>query len=77
MTKVTLHYSLQRPLGADELDKVAEVHGTFGIARVRLSPSLDQITVDYDASRMMKKDVEAVLARFGLPLLHTAPAGNA
>lgn len=68
MTKVTLHYDLLRPLGDDDLENVANVHGTYGIVRVRLAPSLDKLTVDYDASRLMKKDVEAELRRWGMPL---------
>jgi hypothetical protein len=68
MTKVTLHYDLLRPLGDDDLDNVANVHGTYGIVRVRLAPALDKLTVDYDASRLMKKDVEAELRRRGMPL---------
>ena len=69
MTKVTLHYDLQRPLGDEDLEKVAEVHGTYGIVRVQVASSLDKLTVDYDASRLMKKDVEAELRRHGLPLV--------
>jgi len=68
MTKVTLRYDLLRPLGDDDLENVANVHGTYGIVRVRLAPSLDKLTVDYDASRLMKKDVEAELRRRGMPL---------
>ncbi len=68
MTKVTLSYNLLRPLGAGDLDAVARVHATYGMARVQLAPTLDRITVDYDASRLMKKDVEAVLARHGIPI---------
>ena len=68
MTKVTLHYDLLRPLGDDDLEKIANIHGTYGIVRVRLAPSLDKLTVDYDASRLMKKDVEAELRRWGMPL---------
>jgi hypothetical protein len=68
MTKVTLHYDLLRPLGDDDLENVANVHGTYGIVRVQLAPSLDKLTVDYDASRLMKKDVEAELRRHGMPL---------
>ncbi|HYK61076.1 MAG TPA: hypothetical protein VEV85_16710 [Bryobacteraceae bacterium] len=68
MTKVTLHYDLLRPLGDDDLENVANIHGTYGIVRVRLAPSLDKLTVDYDASRLMKKDVEAELRRLGMPL---------
>jgi len=29
--------------------------------------------VDYDASRLMKNDVEAALARYGLPIANPAP----
>jgi hypothetical protein len=68
MTKVTLHYDLERPLAGEDLDNIANIHGTYGIARVQVSPSLDKLIVDYDASRMMKKDVEATLHRFGLPV---------
>lgn len=72
MTKVTLHYDLQRPLAGEDLDNIANVHGTYGIVRVQLAPSLDKLIVDYDASRMMKPDVEATLHRFGLPILAAA-----
>jgi hypothetical protein len=68
MTKVTLHYDLLRPLGDADLEQVDNVRGTYGIARVQVSPSRDRLTVDYDASRLMKQDVEAELRRHGLPL---------
>ena len=74
MTKVTLTYDLLRPLGDEDLDAIARVHATYGIARVQLAPTLDRITVDYDASRLMKKDVEAVLARHGIPIRISAAA---
>ncbi len=72
MTKVTLHYNLARPLGDSDLDSIARVHSTYGIARVRIAPSLDKITVDYDASRLKKTDVEAEMARQGIPIVHAA-----
>jgi hypothetical protein len=70
MTKVTLHYNLLRPLTDDDLPGLANVHSTYGMARVQVAPSLDKITVDYDASRLMKTDVEAALMRHGVPI-HT------
>ena len=69
MTKVTLHYDLERPLTESELASVADLPSTYGIARVQVAPSLDKIVVDYDASRMMKDDVESVLHRHGLPIV--------
>ena len=74
MTKVQLHYQLLRPLGADDEEGVANVHGFYGIQRVTPSPALDAVTVDYDASRLSERDVEAVLIHYGLPIeRRTAP----
>lgn len=68
MTKVTLHYDLSRKLTDDDYANVAAMHSTYGMVRVQVAPSLDKIIVDYDASRLMKKDVEAVIARHGVPI---------
>jgi hypothetical protein len=72
MTKVTLHYDLTRPLSEGDLDNIYNVHATYGMARVQLAPSLDKITVDYDASRLTRKDMEAVLARHDIPIQTSA-----
>ena len=68
MTKVTLHYDLSRPLGNDDYSNIAALHSVYGMVRVQPNVALDKLTIDYDASRLMKKDVEATLARFGMPL---------
>ncbi|HEY2844315.1 MAG TPA: hypothetical protein VGJ09_11720 [Bryobacteraceae bacterium] len=70
MTKVTLHYTLERKLAEDDFANVAAVQSVYGMARVALAPSLDKVTVDYDASRLKKDDVEAALARYGIPIAH-------
>jgi len=74
MTKVTLHYDLLRPLQDEDLPNLAGVHSVYGIVRVQAAPTLASITVDYDASRMMKSDVEATLARHGIPIRTGAQA---
>jgi hypothetical protein len=71
MTKVTLHYDLERALTDDDLAGISDVHSTYGMARVQVAPSLDKIVVDYDASRLKKSDVEAELLRHGIPI-HSA-----
>ncbi|MBV8847809.1 MAG: hypothetical protein JO307_33760 [Bryobacterales bacterium] len=68
MTKVTLHYGLTRPLNDQDLQNIANVHSTYGVVRVQVAPSLNKLTVDYDASRLMKGDLEAELRRHGLPI---------
>jgi len=67
MTKVTLHYPLTRLLQEEDLENIARVHRTYGMERVRVE-SPQTLTVDYDASRLMKKDVEAVLTSHGIPI---------
>jgi hypothetical protein len=78
MTKVTLHYPLTRLLQDEDLENIARVHSTYGMARVRVASSphsvFDTLTVDYDASRLMKKDVEAVLTSHGIPIQIAAAA---
>jgi hypothetical protein len=68
MTKVQLEYDLVRPLTDQDADGIGNVHSCYGIERVHLAPSLDRLLVEYDASRLSEKDVEAVLQRFGLPV---------
>ena len=68
MTKVQLGYKLVRPLTDADTKAISDVHGWYGFYHVKLAPTLDKITVDYDASRLTEKDVEAVLVRFGVPI---------
>lgn len=68
MTKVQLEYDLMRPLNDGDAAAFADVHSWYGILRVQLARELDRLLVEYDASRLSEKDVEAVLQRFGLPI---------
>ena len=68
MTKVQLEYDLERPLTDEDASGVADAHSWYGILRVQAVPTLDKLKVEYDASRLTEKDVEAVLHRFHLPI---------
>ncbi|MGA2184509.1 MAG: hypothetical protein ABSH47_15915 [Bryobacteraceae bacterium] len=68
MTKVQLEYPLVRPLADADAQAIANVHSWYGIVRVKLAPSLDHVSVEYDASRLSEKDVEDVLHRFAIPV---------
>ncbi|HLG99247.1 MAG TPA: hypothetical protein VKX49_23250 [Bryobacteraceae bacterium] len=68
MTKVQLQYDLVRPLNDGDARAVADVHSWYGILRVLPAAATDKLHVEYDASRLSQKDVEAVLVRFGLPI---------
>ncbi len=68
MTKLQTEYDLARPLTDQDAGGIADVHSWYGILRVQLASSLDKLAVEYDASRLSEKDVEAVLHRFHLPI---------
>lgn len=70
MTKVDLHFDLARPLGDEDLDAIARVHGVYGLTKVALKqPGLDGLEVEYDASRLTPHDVERALVLAGLPIV--------
>lgn len=68
MTKVTLHYDLMHPVDDAGAEAIGNAHSIYGIVRVALAPSLDKVTVDYDASRLNPKEVAASLIRVGVPV---------
>ena len=68
MTKVQLLYDLTQPLNEALLNRIADIHGVYGMTRVQITPSQDQLTVEWDASRLTLPQVEATLHRFGLPV---------
>lgn len=68
MTKIDIHYDLQRPLTDADAPAIANVHSWYGMARVRIAPGMKAVDVEYDASRLSEKEVESVLIRFGIPI---------
>lgn len=68
MTKIELLFALSAPLDDKTLGRIADVHGTYGILRIRAEPGGNKLTVEYDATRFTPEDVEATLARAGVPL---------
>jgi hypothetical protein len=68
MTKVQLRFRFERPLVEAELRRLADAHTLYGIHHVRLDPSMDGVTVEYDASRLGPREVESAMAGAGIPL---------
>lgn len=68
MTKIQIRFRLQKPLDDAMMEQIAEAHAIYGIQRVQVAPSLDGLTVEYDATRMRPADVEAALANAGIPV---------
>jgi allophanate hydrolase subunit 1 len=68
MTKVQIRFRLQRPLDSVLLPRLAQANALYGIERATLSPALDSLTVEYDATRLNPAEVESALAAAGIPI---------
>lgn len=68
MTKVQLPFALSAPLDEQSMNRLADVYKIYGILRINVEPGGQKLVVEYDATRFSPKDVEAALARAGLPL---------
>ena len=68
MTKVMIHFQLQRPLDDELLTRISDAHALYGIQHVKLDPSLDGLTVEYDATRLRPAEVGAALTGAGIPV---------
>ncbi len=69
MTKVQIRFHVQKPLDDSMLARIADAHALYGIQRVQVDPSLETITVEYDASRLRPAEVEAAIAGAGIPIV--------
>lgn len=72
MTKVEVEYQLDGPLDDGLLIEIARAHRIFGLSRVRLSPELDRLLVDYDAARLTPLQVRSALRGLRLPIAEPA-----
>jgi hypothetical protein len=68
MAKVETEFDLWRELGEDDLLNFAKLTGVYGILMAKLSPALDKISIEYDASRLTPEHVQVVLGRHGMPI---------
>ena len=69
MTKVQTHFRLQKPLDDSSLHSLATANAIYGIHRLKLSPAMDGLMVEYDATRLRPAEVESALATAGIPIL--------
>jgi len=69
MTRVQIHFRLQRPLDENQLEHIAGAYAIYGIQKINVAPSLDSLSVEYDATRLRPAEVEAALARAGVPVI--------
>ena len=66
MTRVQLRYGLARPLDGTLRDRLAALYCVYGF--LRLEPEGAGLVVEYDATRLSERDVEAHLRGAGIPI---------
>lgn len=68
MTKVQIHFRLQKPLDDTMLQRLSDTSALYGIQKIKLDAALDGLTVEYDATRLRPAEVESALAGAGIPV---------
>ena len=68
MTKVEIDFRLQHALNDELLTRIAGAYSIYGIQKIRLAPSQDGLTVEYDATRLRPAEVQSALTRAGIPV---------
>ncbi|HJT86926.1 MAG TPA: hypothetical protein VJ732_03695 [Bryobacteraceae bacterium] len=68
MTKMQIRFRLLKPLDEVLLSRISDAHSIYGIQHVQVAPSLDALTVEYDATRLRLPEVESALANAGIPV---------
>ena len=69
MTKVQIRFRLQKPLDDVMLQRISDAHALYGIQHVKIDPSLESLTVEYDATRLRPAEVQSALAGAGIPVV--------
>jgi hypothetical protein len=69
MTRVQIEFQLQHPLDDELMNRIARAYTIYGIQKIQVAPKQDRLTVEYDATRLRPAEVQAALARSGIPVI--------
>ena len=67
MTLVEVSYDLQSPIRPEQLRALGQIANTYGIRRFHIDEQLQQIRIEYDASRLKETQVAHVLRLASIP----------
>jgi len=63
MTLVEVTYELQSPLSREQLAALGSFANTYGLRRFRIEEAKNQLSFEYDASRLRETQVAHVLGQ--------------
>jgi hypothetical protein len=69
MTKVQIHFRLEKPLDDRLLQRLSDTSALYGIQKIKLAPPMDSLMVEYDATRLRPEEVESALGRAGIAVI--------
>jgi hypothetical protein len=72
MTKVQAQFKLDKPLDEETSQRLADTSALYGILGLRVHQQQEALTVEYDATRLKERDVEAALRRAGVAVTQSA-----
>ncbi|MEO8373449.1 MAG: hypothetical protein ABI806_29960 [Candidatus Solibacter sp.] len=64
-----IRFRAQKPLDDAALAGIALVNSKYGIQKIKVSPDLEGLTVEYDATRLRPAEVEAAFAGAGIAVV--------
>lgn len=73
MTLVELTFQLQSPLTREQLHALGEFANVYGLRRFRHDEAKNQVTFEYDASRLRQSQVVAALAGANIAVTNIVP----
>ena len=53
-----------------------DVNAVYGIDQIKIAPSMQDLMVEYDATRLKPSEVESALMRCGIPIIAALSAPN-
>ncbi len=68
MTLVEITYNLHSSLSNEQLARLGEFSNTYGLRKIRVDEQKNQISLEYDASRLRETQVAHVLGMAGISL---------
>ncbi len=72
MTLVEITYNLHSSLSNEQLARLGEFANTYGVRKIRVDEQKNQISLEYDASRLRETQVAHVLGRAGISVSQQA-----
>ena len=70
MTLVEVTYGLQSPLSQEQLRSLGSFANTYGLRRFRVDDANNQLSFEYDASRLRESELTHLLRQARITVTH-------